>query len=269
MPLQPAITPATWQARGFTETPPMRTQILELTIDELSENGIERFRPENVCERLHITRSLINHHFGNRDKLVSEAMTIAYERYVQVLRAAALAADTPMARLEAWMLAQVKWTRQNRGLAALIQLPHPDLAKLQRSMFAAELEHTFKLNMNVLAELIRGAQTGTTSSLEFEDVDAEFARMFTDLSFFMLVASVGLSALGTSIWAAGANMPATGISEYFLNDIVLMQHLRWVAASAAARVTSGEALNTAFDPEALAQVTAMFRTVSADTAVKP
>ena len=257
------MTAEAWRKLGFTEIPPMRAQILELTIEELTLGGIGHFRMENVCERLHITRTLINHHFENRDRLVSEAVTIAYGRYVEALRSAASAASTPLSRLEAWMLAQVKWTRRNRGIAALIHLPDPKLAEVQNSLFAAEIERIFKLNMSVLAELVRGAQNDTMNSLDFADVDREYAALVDDLSFLMLLSSTALSSLGSSVWVAGPNRAATGLPEYFLNDILLMQHIRWIASSAASGKL-GQARVSAFDAKTREQAEEFLRGLSAE-----
>jgi len=44
----------------------------------------------------------------------------------------------------------------------------------------------------------------------------------------MRTASVGMSALGASVWAAGHTMPSRDIDEGYLQDASLTQHRKWV-----------------------------------------
>lgn len=221
-----------WRKRGFAEVPPTRTQLLERSIDHLSQDGIERFRAAAVCEELFVNRSLVNHYFGSQDGLIAEATVRSYERYVERLRQAALQGSTPLARLEAWILEQIAWAKENRGLFMLIQLPHPEAAALQAKLFDGAMEQAFKLNLLVLGQLVEGAKRDELLPLEWDDLDAALADRASNINFAFAASSVGLSALGAAVWAAGADVPSRGLNEYFLNEAMLLQHVRWAVQTA-------------------------------------
>lgn len=206
-----------------------RDRILEAAVAELAENGSEFFRTTKLCEDLFVTRSLINHHFGNQSALIAEAAVVSYERYVEHLRESAIQASTPRARLEAWMIAQAQWHQENRGTAALLQMPHPKYAQLMSERFAARLQQGFRFNMAVLASLVTGVLENRVTSISFGYDEAPFGAMLSeDMNMLMRTASVGMSSLGASVWLAGQEMPSRAISENYLQDASLTQHSKWV-----------------------------------------
>jgi AcrR family transcriptional regulator len=207
----------------------VRDQILEWAIDELAVNGSEFFRTTQLCSELHISRSLINHHFGSHLGLIAEACVVSYERYVHVLKDAAVQHDTPLARLEAWMSAQHDWFVTHRGTAALLQLPHPNYAQAMSNHFSVRLKHAFRFTMTVLATLVRDVQDGVVTPIDFDTTSAPFTELLSQsMETLMRTASVGMSSLGASVWAAGHTMPSRDIDEGYLQDASLTQHRKWV-----------------------------------------
>lgn len=207
----------------------VREKILELAVSELAEQGTEFFRTPLICERLHISRSLVNHHFGDQMGLTAEAAVVSYERYVEKLRLAASTKRTPASRLEAWMEAQHEWFASHRGTAALLQMPHPRYAELMRSRFEARLKDAFRLNMAVLATLVRDVKRGQVSPLAFDIESAPFDELLgQSMENLMRTASVGMSSMGASVWAAGHTMPSRDMEENHLETPSLTQHRKWV-----------------------------------------
>lgn len=207
----------------------MRDQILQVAMGELAVNGTDFFNTPQLCERLHITRTLINHHFGNQMKLIAEAAVCAYEEYIAILRKAAESESAPEARLQAWMRAQNEWFFHNRGTAALLQMPHPTYAAIISADFETRMQKAFRHNMAVLACLVRGVQMNEFVSLDFSMENAPYDDILgQDLETLMRTASVGMSSLGASVWAAGQAMPSRNINEAFLQSASLTQHQIWV-----------------------------------------
>lgn len=207
----------------------IRDSILDDAISELAHNGSEFFNTSEICRRLHISRSLVNHHFGSQSGLIAEAAVVSYEHYIELLADAARAQTTPSARLEAWMQAQHEWFVENRGTAALLQMPHVTYAKVMYERFGKRLQDGFRLNMAVLATLVRDVQTDTISPLDFTVENAPFDELLgQNVEVLMRTASVGMSSLGASVWAAGRAMPSRDIEESYLQTASLAQHRKWV-----------------------------------------
>lgn len=223
-----------WAGRGLPTNPPMRTQILELAIDEVALNGSEHFRAAEICDRLFIARSLINHHFGNQSRLIVEATVTAYERYVNELKQAALIASTPRERLEAWIIAQAKWFAENRGTATLLQLPHPSFTQIINELFGERMEQIFQYNMAVLGTLVKGIQRNELLPLDFDRETAPYTEVPAgDMHLLLRTASVGLSSLGSSVWSAAQEMPSHNNGESYLTSAILTQHAKWISGAVA------------------------------------
>ena len=213
----------------WTTRSPMRDQILQAAVKELAVNGTDFFNTPHLCEQLHIARTLINHHFGNQLKLIVEAAVYAYEEYIQTLKKAAEKETLPERRLEAWMSAQHEWFVHNRGIAALLQMPHPKYAALFSELFEARMQKGFRYNMAVLASLVRGVQMNEAIPLDFTEEDAPYNDFLAqNLETLMRTASVGMSSLGASVWAAGQTLPSRNVNEAFLQSASFTQHQKWV-----------------------------------------
>lgn len=207
----------------------VRDQLVETAIHELAVNGSEFFDTTGICRRLHISRSLVNHHFGSQINLIAEAAVVSYERYVLMLRDSANVHDRPSARLEAWMEAQHSWFVTNRGTAALLQMPHPTYAHVMTERFGRRMQDNFRLNMAVLGTLVRDVQNGEVSSLDFDVESAPFDELLgQNLETLMRTASVGMSSLGASTWAAGKAMPTREVEGNYLQAASLAQHRKWI-----------------------------------------
>lgn len=207
----------------------VRDRILERAIVELAANGTEFFPTTKLCRELHIARSLINHHFGNQMGLIAEATVTSYERYVVLLRDAAASRDTPATRLDAWMKAQSEWFVAHRGIAVLLQMPHPKYAAVMRDAFAARLTAGFRFNMAVLGILVRDVNDDEVTPLDFDIASAPFEDVMGEsLETMMRTASVGMSSMGAAVWAAGRTMPSRDLAEDYIELTTLAQHRRWV-----------------------------------------
>jgi AcrR family transcriptional regulator len=210
----------------------IRSKILEAAITELALNGSEFFQTTALCNALHIARSLINHHFGNQIGLIAEATVTAYERYVELLKFTAAQHVHQNDRLEAWITAQTQWFADHTGIAVLLQMPHATYSSAIRDRFGARIQQAFQCNMTVLATLVRDVEERRVSPLDFTLDTAPYSEVLTEnLSLLMRTASVGMSALGASVWAAGRTMPTRDAKERFLEAASLAQHTKWVIRS--------------------------------------
>ena len=101
-----------------------RSAILARAIELAHEVGPAAVHPNEICAELGLSKSLVNFHFGGRDGLIAEAIVESYRSYVAEIKDAANNAGTdPVARLMAWVDAQVAWTVAHPGLAAALNFP--------------------------------------------------------------------------------------------------------------------------------------------------
>lgn len=184
-----------------------RLAILEVALTHLAARGPANVHPKDICEELGVSKALVNYHFGGRDGLITEAMVIGYERYVDSLWAAAEAAgDTPIDRLLAWIDAQVEWTSANAGLAAALNFPsvasgvplNMDEAALERITVAGRRQ--FDNLQRLVGEVRRTAHSdgGTDHGSQQTTLDS---------------AVIGWMTLGLSVWLAGNHLPTQRLEE--------------------------------------------------------
>jgi hypothetical protein len=134
--------------------------------------------------------------------------------------------------LEAWIAAQTRWFGEHRGIAVLLQMAHPTYSAVIRDGFGLQMERAFHFNMTVLATLVLDVENNQLSPLDFTRDDAPYGELLTqNLGLLMRTASVGMSALGSSVWAAGSSAPTRDAKENFLESASLAQHAKWVVRS--------------------------------------
>lgn len=175
-----------------------RQAIVERALAHLSQRGPANVHPKDICEELGLSKALVNYHFGGRDGLITEAMVVGYERYVDTLWQAAEAAGAdPIARLFAWIDAQVDWTADNAGLAAALNFPHlasgtPSEVLEPSAQRINEAGAKNFANLQRLVRAARAAVTGAEPSQASAGLDA---------------AVIGWLTFGMSVWNAGNHLP--------------------------------------------------------------
>lgn len=222
-----------WNKRGLTTSTPIRDKILVLATELLAKEGPESFNLKAICDPLFISRPLIYHYFGNQYGLMAEVITLAYRNYAERLKREAAAQSTPKARLETWMMAQAQWMQTHSGIAVVLQFPNASKKVTQElhERFHDDMLETFQFNMAVLATLVRGVERNQLLPLNFEAENAPYEELASDVGLLLRTSSVGMSALGASVWAAGRTSPSHRVDEINLNTAAVTQHIKWVAAT--------------------------------------
>jgi hypothetical protein len=134
--------------------------------------------------------------------LITEAMVIGYERYVDRLWDAAESAGTdPTQRLLAWVDRQIDWTVENAGLGAALNFPHVASGMpLEVSESAvARLAAAGSRNFENLQSLVRHATAHVRGLSGVEAADP--------LETSLDAAAIGWITLGLSVWSAGRHSP--------------------------------------------------------------
>lgn len=221
-----------WLQRGLNSSSHVREKILTLAMELLAQGGPESFNLKAICEPLFISRPLVYHYFGNQYGLMAEATMQSYARYAEKLKTDALAQNTPRARLESWMTSQAQWMKSHSGIAVIVQFPiaSKKVSDILHTKFGEEMLQIFRYNMAVLATLVRGVERNQLLPLDFDPENAPYDELASDVGLLLKTSSVGFSALGASVWAAGRTLSSHQVDEIKLNAAVLSQHIRWVSS---------------------------------------
>lgn len=205
------LTDSYWLTWGDEPQPHMRQKIIYLTFDEVSRIGPGAFGVSNVCDRLGITYPMVNHYFGGRDQLLAEGAYLAYIRYVTSLWEAVDAAPRkPIARLEAWMRAQINWTRQWSGWGALLNYPVASLqvSEIMDRNFRDEMQKYFEWNLAGLAVLVNDVLNDSVTEERPSLDNSDRTDLLANTELVYLTSSVAFCTLGASVWNAGQHLPS-------------------------------------------------------------
>ena len=208
------LTDSYWLTWGDEPQPHMRQKIIYLTFDEVSRIGPGAFGVSNVCDRLGITYPMVNHYFGGRDQLLAEGAYQAYIRYVTSLWEAVDAAPRePVARLEAWMRAQISWTRKWSGWGALLNYPVASLqvSEIMDRNFRDEMQRYFEWNLAGLAVLVNDVLNGSVTEERPSLDNSDRTDLLANTELVHLTSSVAFCTLGASVWNAGQHLPSAKI----------------------------------------------------------
>ena len=182
-----------------------RNAILQRAIELAHEVGPVAVHPNEICAELGLSKSLVNFHFGGRDGLISEAIVESYRMYVaEITTVSEAAGDDPIARLMAWVDAQVAWTIAHPGLAAALNFPAEasSVAAGWPDALAEELGAIFKINFENMQNLVRAARVAVRGDQPSAKASDDPVEVALDASL------VGWITLGLSVFSAGKHLPS-------------------------------------------------------------
>lgn len=188
--------------------------MLDAIESELAVTGAMAINIKEVCEKINITPSLVNYHFGSVDAALAEAAVTSYERYVESnFQAVAKAPRDPESRLRAWIWSQFDWTITHPGIAAILnygvvspgvgnEIAHSETHVQRLSewgtkniLLATTLMHD--LRKNVITEGL---------------LDPE--AVLSDPDLISMTTLMTWSTLGFSTWASGRHSPTWSINDF-------------------------------------------------------
>ena len=226
----PALTPEFWQGLCGNPEPTSREKFLYLTIDEFSRVGPGGFSHALIARRLGVTVAMINHYFGSRNGLISEAAFMVYSDYIDALEQAIKdAPKNPVARLEAWIRRQISYSVSVSGWGVVLNYPTLSLENPVEFavLFRSRMSALFNVNMARLGQLILDLKSGNVSpgDITVDNVDVDF--YMSNVKLVSLGSSVGMATLGAAVWAAGSHAPSAESPEAKkFGDYVITEHVQ-------------------------------------------
>lgn len=187
-----------------------RHLILLEAIAALRIGGHANLMVKEICQHLDVPASLVNYHFGNRDRLVAEATAMAYEEYVALNLAAITAAgDDPEDRVRAWIWAQFDWTVSNPGIAAILNYSSvaPGVGDLLNTEFKDRITAASFENLTAIFKAVREVHLGRVTD------EIPTIEMMDDKEYSTVTGIIMWVTLGFSTWAAGKHVPTSMATE--------------------------------------------------------
>jgi AcrR family transcriptional regulator len=187
-----------------------RELLIEETRQALSINGAANLMLKDICARLGFPASLVNYHFGSRERLIAEATVLAYEGYVKQNLAAIDAAGTdPEARVRAWIWSQYDWTIANPGIAAILNYSTvaPGVGEILNTEFTERIQTSSLRNLVAIFKAVREVHLGTVTD------EIPTIEMMDDKEYSTVTAIVMWVTLGVSTWASGRHIPTRMTAE--------------------------------------------------------
>ncbi len=195
----------------------MRERIILETIARVSLIGPTSFNVKDVCNELGISNSLINHHFGNRDRMLAEITERVYREYVtQIWQISDDAGPDNIDRLRAWIYASLAWDFEHPGWALLLNYP---VASMEITAAIDEHHHLSmrrwaEYNLGRLVLLVKDVRNGTHTEFSWLPGDQPTATILDDPLVNSLASSVGWATHGLAVWQSGRHLPtSSGIPE--------------------------------------------------------
>ena len=190
---------------------PIREQFLERTIVEFGQAGPGAFNPGKIARDLGVTVAMINHYFGSRYGLVSEAAYLVYARYIdEMFEAVTKAPRVPEDRLRAWIQTQISVARRVGAWGMVLN--YPTLALKESLAFDHKyrtlMSAKFEVNLGRLAQLLLDVKSGSVSPTEITEDSDDFREFLSNPTLVALGSSIAMSTLGAAVWMAGSHAPS-------------------------------------------------------------
>lgn len=191
----------------------MRERIILETIGRVAVVGPTSFNVKDVCATLGISNSLINHHFGNRDKMLAEITERVYADYVRIIwQVSDEAGPSQTDKLRAWMNASVDWNVANSGWALLLNYPVSSLeiTKALDDFHRTEMRLWAEYNLSRLTVLVRNIMRGEDAEFLWEIGEIPAEEILSDIHANFVAGTVGWSTHGLAVWQSGRHLPTSG-----------------------------------------------------------
>lgn len=188
------------------------------TVEHLATYGPVGAQPQDVCAELGISKALVNYHFGGREGLIAEALTVASETRSTAVAEVAWSVQmgaSATAALESIIEEQVRWGGEHPGLAAATAFP--ELAVGRGALTPTQLDRLRAAGAQHFASMqsvVVAARLELTDGRPFEG-DQE-ARVMATI--------IGWMTLGMVVWSGSPALPTHGIEPAVDRDVA-HQHL--------------------------------------------
>lgn len=175
--------------------------ILDAVTDVLAVKGPGAVMVGDICKELGISPSLVNYHFGSRERLLAEAVVREHEKLVSEMNHITFSTlSSPEDQLRARIMHRVAWTTQHPGIDSMVNYSHlidPVGEVLQGELAERVAENTINdmagLHASIYGMYLDRALDRPPADLGYEDV----------FELVDITAYLALGCLGLATWMTG------------------------------------------------------------------
>lgn len=203
-----------WTEFGFSENPKAREQILALTVIRVGEEGPVSFSSNQIAKDLGLAAGSINYHFGSREGLLAEAAILGYKRYTErIWELVETEKKNAQTRLRLWIEESIEIQFEMHGWGPILNFPVtiPEVSEIIKEKHSKEFEKLSELHLARLFWLVEDFKVGKVRNVPLSYGKVPKKKILTDSKMVYLVASLGWSVLGMSVWNAGNHLPSKQI----------------------------------------------------------
>lgn len=188
-----------------------RRAILEATGETLSKYGPNAVNIGELCQRLGLSPSLVNYHFGNRNGLLAEAVVHEMEECVAEMNRRTFTFDgDPVRQLRERIEFRLAWTADHAGIEAMtnyafIMDPAGEILTGEMEVRAGQVTAS---DLTALHAVLYGIYEGKTRRAPVRETEALAVPELLDLTAYM-----ALAVLGVMTWATGQHPSNRTLTE--------------------------------------------------------
>ncbi len=147
-----------------------RPEMIKAAFKELAAGQLKLNLFERISQRLKISRSNVDYHFGSQAALLREMMEMAFESARASTQEALLSSDTPNARLIAIADGAMNWGKSNPLYARAFSFLHwiaqddPAVRKELEATYAAGQERLARVLLAIRLDCLKAMPSGSPDS---------------------------------------------------------------------------------------------------------
>ena len=175
--------------------------ILEAVTDVLAASGPSAVMVGEICKKIGVAPSLVNYHFGSRERLLAEAVVLEHERLVtEMNRITFSTLSSPDEQLRARIAHRVEWTSTHPGIDSMVNYSYlmDPAGEILQGELADRVTQCTIADMAGLHTSVYGMYLGR--ALDAPPADLGFEDVFELVD---ITAYLALSCLGLATWMTG------------------------------------------------------------------
>lgn len=175
--------------------------IIDAVTRVLAVNGPGAVMVGDICKDVGVSPSLVNYHFGSRERLLAEAVVREHEKLVTELNAITYSTlSSPEEQLRARIMHRVAWTTQHPGIDSMVNYSHiiDPVGEVLQGELAERVSQCTIADMAGLHTSIYGMYVGQALSAPPAEIGYEDVFELVDITAYL-----ALGCLGLATWMTG------------------------------------------------------------------
>ncbi|MDA0371987.1 MAG: helix-turn-helix domain containing protein [Actinomycetota bacterium] len=185
--------------------------ILEAVTDVLAASGPSAVMVGEICQEIGVAPSLVNYHFGGRERLLAAAVVHAFESLVAEMNRITYATTTSAEdQLRHRIRYRLEWTASHPGIDSMINYSHiiDPVGKVMQGELDTRIGQSTISDMVGLHTSVYGMYTDQVLD---RPVTSDESDQYPEL--FEITGYVALSALGLATWMTGRHPANRSVAD--------------------------------------------------------